>query len=410
MQSLSIYKGVLTQKQYLKLIAANVINRFGDSIDAIAFSWMAYQITGSTTWMAIIFGFNALPSILLMPFAGAWVERFNKQKIMVIADVGRGVLVAIAAYLYFKGQLNTAWLIAFSLALSTLEAYRIPSGIGIVPTILEKEHYTTGMSLNASASQVSMLIGMALAGAIIAGLGVEGAMLIDALTFFGSGLLIAWIKAPAMIAVDTAKSTWHLIKEGFVYLKEVNVIFILCLFGMMMNLLFTPMGVLQTPYVVDILHQEAYALSIMGIGSIAGSALGSFIFPMLNQKFSRHQLLSLGGIGIGIGFLAWAQISPQWSVSAIYIALGVMAVWTGIASGLLSTAVNVAFMHHVDKAYMARAGSIFNALVSLSVPVASMMLSAIAAALPLLTIMTLYGAIAILLFIALSFSKSLKTL
>jgi DHA3 family macrolide efflux protein-like MFS transporter len=410
MPSLSIYKGALTQKQYLKLIAANVINRFGDSIDAIAFSWMAYQITGSTTWMAIIFGFNALPSILLMPFAGAWVERFNKQKVMVIADLGRGILVAIAAILYLQGILNPYWLIAFSLSLSTLEAYRIPSGLGLVPTILEKEHYTTGMSLNASASQVSMLIGMALAGAIVAGLGVEGAMLIDALTFFGSGLLIAWIKAPAQVVNQAAKSTWHLIKEGFVYLREVNVIFILCLFGMLMNLLFTPMGVLQTPYVVDILHQEAYALSIMGLGSIAGSALGSFIFPMLNQKLSRQKLLSLGGIGIGIGFLGWAQISPQWSVPVIYTTLGILAVWTGIASGLLSTSVSVAFMHHVDKTYIARAGSIFNAMVTLSIPLASMILSAIAAAVPLLTIMTLYGIIAIALFVLISLAPSLKTL
>ena len=410
MPSIAIYKGVLTQKQYLKLIAANVINRFGDSIDAIAFSWMAYQITGSTTWMAIIFGFNALPSIVLMPFAGAWVERFNKQRVMVIADIGRGILVAIAAFLYMNAQLNPYLLIAFSLGLSTLEAYRIPSGLGLVPTILEKEHYTTGMSLNASASQVSMLIGMALAGAIVAGLGVEGAMLIDALTFFGSGFLIAWIKAPVMKLEQATKSTWHLITEGFKYLKEVNVIFILCLFGMLMNLLFTPIGILQTPFVVDILHQEAYALSIMGLGSIAGSALGSFIFPMLNQKFSRQRLLGLGGIGIGIGFLGWAQISPEWSVPVIYITLGALAVWTGIASGLLSTAVSVSFMHHVDKTYIARAGSIFNAMVSLSVPLASMMLSAIAVALPILTIMTLYGVIAIALFVLISLSPSLKTL
>ena len=408
MPSIAIYKGVLTQKQYLKLIAANVINRFGDSIDAIAFSWMAYQITGSTTWMAIIFGFNALPSIVLMPFAGAWVERFNKQRVMVIADIGRGILVAIAAFLYMNAQLNPYLLIAFSLGLSTLEAYRIPSGLGLVPTILEKEHYTTGMSLNASASQVSMLIGMALAGAIVAGLGVEGAMLIDALTFFGSGFLIAWIKAPVMKLEQATKSTWHLITEGFKYLKEVNVIFILCLFGMLMNLLFTPIGILQTPFVVDILHQEAYALSIMGLGSIAGSALGSFIFPMLNQKFSRQRLLGLGGIGIG--FLGWAQISPEWSVPVIYITLGALAVWTGIASGLLSTAVSVSFMHHVDKTYIARAGSIFNAMVSLSVPLASMMLSAIAVALPILTIMTLYGVIAIALFVLISLSPSLKTL
>ena len=50
------YRDVIKQKNYAVLLFTNLINRFGDSIDAIAFTWLVYQITGSASWAALIFG------------------------------------------------------------------------------------------------------------------------------------------------------------------------------------------------------------------------------------------------------------------------------------------------------------------------------------------------------------------
>ncbi len=410
MKLLSVYQGVFTQKQYMKLIFANIINRFGDSIDAIAYSWMAYQITGSASWMAIIFAFNALPSVFLMPFAGAWVERFDKKRVMMIADLGRGGLVAITAYLYWINMLNPYLLILFTVSMSTFEAFRIPSGLAIVPIVLKKEHYTSGMSLNSSVSQVSMLLGMAVAGAIVATFGVAGAMLVDAVTFIGSALIIGWIRVEHTVSASSKKNTLYLIKEGFDYLRTVKVIFILCLFGVLMNMLFTPIGILQTPYIVDILKLEAYALSVMGVGNISGMALGSFVFPMLSQKWRRQQIMAFGGFGIGLVYLAFTLVPAGGSLILTYGLIGVLSICLGINSGFLSTSVSVSFMHHVDKEYIARAGSIFNSMVSASVPLASMILSGLALIFPILTIMVVYGVFAMILFVFVYLSPALYEL
>ena len=61
------YKDIFRQKQYMKMILAQLINRFGDSIDAIAFSWIIYEITNNAMWSAIIFGINKLPSTSYHP-------------------------------------------------------------------------------------------------------------------------------------------------------------------------------------------------------------------------------------------------------------------------------------------------------------------------------------------------------
>ena len=68
------YKEVWKIRNCRKLLASNLINRFGDSIDSIAFTWLVYQITGSAAWSALIFGLNQLPSIFVQPLAGPFVE------------------------------------------------------------------------------------------------------------------------------------------------------------------------------------------------------------------------------------------------------------------------------------------------------------------------------------------------
>ena len=175
-------------------------------------------------------------------------------------------------------------------------------------------------------------------------------------------------------------------------------------------MLFTPIGILQTPYIVDILKLEAYALSVMGVGNISGMALGSFVFPMLSQKWRRQQIMAVGGFGIGLVYIGFTFVHGEWPLLLVYGLIGLLSVFMGINSGFLSTSVSVSFMHHVDKDYIARAGSIFNAMVSASVPLASLMLSGLALVLPILTIMTVYGLFAMILFVLIYFTPSLKEL
>ena len=70
---------MLSEKQFLKLILANVVSRFGDSLDVIAYTWIMYEVTGSESLMALIMGLNYVPTVLLQPFAGALVDRIKKK-------------------------------------------------------------------------------------------------------------------------------------------------------------------------------------------------------------------------------------------------------------------------------------------------------------------------------------------
>ncbi|MBO5524832.1 MAG: MFS transporter, partial [Roseburia sp.] len=176
------YREVFTQKEYLKLLLSNMINRFGDSVDVIAFEWLVYQVTGSAAWTAVIFGINNLPTVLLQPFAGVLVEGMNKKRVMVVTDCIRGVITAGLVALYLTGNVTPWILAAFTLLHSTVEAFSLPAGMALVPKLLEKKYYEYGTSLSNTVSTVVQLLGMGAAGVIIGVFGIWVAVLIDAVS------------------------------------------------------------------------------------------------------------------------------------------------------------------------------------------------------------------------------------
>jgi MFS family permease len=121
------YKEIIKQKEFMKTVIAALINRFGDSIDSIAFTWLVYQITKSAAWSAIIFGVNRIPTIFLQPLAGAAVEGKNKKQIMIVTDIIRGICVGLIATANSIGILNPWMMLASTVIISCAEAFRLPA-------------------------------------------------------------------------------------------------------------------------------------------------------------------------------------------------------------------------------------------------------------------------------------------
>lgn len=81
--------------QFSKLLIANAVSRFGDSIDMIAFAWLIYTITNSASGSAVIVGVNQFVSVMFQPFVGSIVESRNKKRVMVYADIMRFAAIFI---------------------------------------------------------------------------------------------------------------------------------------------------------------------------------------------------------------------------------------------------------------------------------------------------------------------------
>ena len=390
------YRAILRHRQYTKLIAANVINRFGDSIDAIAFTWLVYELSGSAAWSAIIFGVNMLPTVVLGPFAGALAEHMDKKRTMVITDMIRGLLVAVTAGLYVFGVLTPVLMLVITLMHSTVEAFRIPCGMAIVPRLLPKEDYDFGLSLNSSLSRVTEVVGLACAAGIIAAIGISGAIFIDGITFFLSALLIALIKAgqekengePA-----EKQDYWQTLKGGISYVVKTRAILNLCLLALLLNSLLVPLSALNAP-LVSMYNLGPEAMSVAGILLTAGAALGAFIYPFVKRRLSGKSVTIAGFLAISVCYGALVWLKELTDVPALFFAgICITLLLFSVTMALLSGHFNVMVMKQVNQDYLARVGSTMNALCTLAMPVISFCMGGLTLLMGLHGVLYLFGGI-----------------
>lgn len=399
------YKDVLKQKDFMKLIFANMINRFGDSVDAIAYEWLVYMLTGSAAWAALIYGINKIPTIFLQPIAGAAIEKMNKKRVMVVTDLIRGLCVAYIAFSYFAGFLQPWMLIVTTLIISSAEAFRIPCSNVVVVRVLSKETIDYGISLSSSVGTVIEMAGLAIAAGIIAAVGVSVAVGIDAITFFGSALIILTMNTHEVKADDAAKkgSYLTLLKEGGRYVVSTKLLFNFILVAILCNAIFVPLSSLQAPMVSEVLKSDAIMLSVFSMTISGGMLLGTIVFPMIISKISGKKLIATVGITMGLYHIALPVIGSTISNElAKYVAVGVISLIGGFIFSLLSTYVNATFFKIVEQDYVARTAAIMNAAATAAVPVVSFIVSIVTVRMAISPLFVITGIVILVLLVGMS--------
>lgn len=397
------YKQIFKQKEYCKIIIANMINRFGDSIDSIAFTWLVYEITGSATWSAIIFALNMLPTIVLQPFTGVAVERRNKKSIMVLSDMVRGFIVIALAAAYMKGVINPWIMAAFTLTISSVEAFCLPASTAIIPLVLEEKYYEFGISLNSALITVLQLIGTAVAGIIIGVFGVETAIFIDAVTFFGSALLKMCLKVKEDINKEVqssgCKQYFSDLKEGFTYLRKKQVLVNFCILTFLVNAMMVPMNSFLAPLVSDVLGQGSELLSAIGTATVIGMFIGSAVFPYVSKKINIGNAIFIYGVGLSVsgGILPLGSIVKE-NMALVYAITIMAAVGIGFFASILNTIINVQFLKCVQQDYLARTQSLLGAGSAAAMPVTSVFLGIMVNYVSVKNIMIISGILSAVLF------------
>ncbi len=390
------------------MIAANLISRFGDSVDAIAYSWMVYQLTGSTAWLSVILGVNMIPTVLFQPLGGGLTEYFRKKRVIVICDIARGAVVFLTGVCMLTGVLRPWHLLIFTFVNSSIEALRIPNGLAILPQILKKENYKAAISMDQGVRRTSELIGMGCAGIIIGWLGIGGALFVDAVTFLASGLLLSFLQ----VNEEKRKNVRFQIqgyagtlKEGFVYFKKSELAVMVCVICVVQNLCTLPIENLQAAYISEYLRLDVFAMSVGGTAITIGMILGALCLPAVSQKISEKRLLIQGGILIGILYFIYIMIGMIPVDAGKYISYFAAAFVFGVLNSMIGVTVQVIFVSRIPEEFVGRISGIFNALACSSLPVGSFLLAGLSAFFTIAELYLLTGTLSIAAFIFIGRSK-----
>lgn len=384
-------KSYIVLKKYpdfIKVWIAGVINTFGDSFDALAMSWLVYEITGSKFWFALNFTINAIPNLIIQPFLGVYIERLSKRWVMVITDVGRGVLVLTLIMITNLGYTNGYLILVFTFLMTCMESLRQPAATSLMPHIVDVEHFESATSLRQMSATLSALIGTSLAGIVIAMFGSIAALWVDGVSFFISALILIRLKTDARNRSIEKQSYSESLKEGWEtfihhpYLVKLTVVIFL------MQVFLTGINIIMTPITIEVIFGGPETLAFLNILFLLGTLFGSFIYPTLAQKYNPYTLFIVSGLVGCSGLLLMGTVGY---VSFMTAMMGISVTVLSVGFGILNPTINVSLMKSVDKDQLARVSALLNAAVYGSMPLGSLITTLLMTQIPLPLIAMTYG-------------------
>lgn len=184
---------MLAQSAFRRLWAAQTISRWGDTFSSVALVILVYRLTGSGVKVAGVVAFEIAPVIMFGFVAGALVDRHDRRRIMITADIGRA-LIAFGLVL-FHDQLGAVYGAAFGL--SALTVLFNPAASSVLPAIVDEADIVSANSAVWSAAVLSQIALAPVAGFVVATAGPSPAFLINAATFVASAGLLARLRLAA---------------------------------------------------------------------------------------------------------------------------------------------------------------------------------------------------------------------
>ena len=180
------FRDALAVGEFRTLWLAYALSVCGDQLAAVALSVLVYSRTGSPAWAALTYALTFLPDLLGGPLLAGIADLVPRKLVMITADVARAVLVGVMA---IPGQ-PIAVLVVLLFVVQLMSAPFTAARGAVVPAMLTGDRYVAGMTIMRMTYQLGSVAGFAVGGAVLAGLGTSHALLIDALTFVASALLV----------------------------------------------------------------------------------------------------------------------------------------------------------------------------------------------------------------------------
>ncbi|EGG37345.1 MFS transporter [Paenibacillus sp. HGF5] len=375
---------LLKIRPYLIYLSAQAITRLGDSLDSIAYSWMVYMLTGSELLMGTLFAFNFLPGLLFSLFTGTFVDRWPKKRVLALTYLSRGIVVSLTAFLYAIGSLEVWHLFVFTFLNSTLECFSRPAETSIVPRLLPKEQLLAGNSFSTSVSRSAELIGLSIAGALIALIGISGTILIDAVTFLIAAVIIAFMPNPEAAeqaefpgpVSEKERTVLGDIKEALLFVKQHSLLLITTILAMINNFCLAPLNVLQPVYVKETLGAGAGGLSVMGTALLIGMICSGLWIGRYGKSFKKSTLIMSGSIMLGIGYFALGIPGhlPAWRVESAAVCMFA----AGFAVSMLNAPISTYLMEVTPRHMLGRIGALMTVLCTAAIPVGSLITGLVA--------------------------------
>ena len=361
------HKGNDWQRNFFPLWIGQVLSLIGSRVVQFALIWYLAQTTGSATTLALAALVGLVPEILLGPIAGAYVDRWDRQLVMIVADGAVALASWVLAYLFWADAVEI-WVIYVILFIRSIGgSFHLPAMQASISLMVPEEQLTRVNGLNQMVNGVLTIAGPALGAFMLLLLPYYGVMLVDVATAILAIFLLMVVNVPLPDREDPGQeqpSLWLDLREGMGYLLGWRGLMIMVGMAMLTRFLLTPAYTLLPLMVSDYFNGPPGQLGLLegflGLGMLAGGVILS-----LWGGFKRRIYTTMAGfVVLGIGLLVMGLAPAGLFVVAL---AGVLVI--GLAVPLVDGPMMAILQASVDPNIQGRVFSLMGSLVGLAAPI-----------------------------------------
>jgi MFS family permease len=315
-QSWQFILRALKYRNYRLFFAGQTVSLIGTWMTRVATSWLVYRLTGSALLLGIVGFAGQIPTFVLGPFAGVWVDRWDRHRTLVVTQILSTLQSFALAGLALGGVITVNHIIWLSLAQGLINAFDMPARQSFVIEMVEnREDLGNAIALNSSMVNVARLLGPSIAGVIIAVSSEGYCFLIDGISYLAVIASLLAMKGLARPQPKTRKAIIHELKEGWRYaFGSVPIRSILLLLALV-SLIGMPYTVLLPIFAKEILHGGAHTLGFLMGASGIGALFGAMTLAARKSVRGLGRVVPIaaaifgaGLIGLGLSRILWLSL------------------------------------------------------------------------------------------------------
>jgi MFS family permease len=317
----------LRHRNFRLFFGGQSISLIGTWMTRIATSWLVYRLTGSALLLGTVSFAGQIPTFLIAPFAGVWVDRLDRRQVLIWTQALSMVQSLLLALLTFSGRITVGWILALSVMQGLINAFDMPGRQAfMVQMVGDRADLGNAIAINSSMVNMARLIGPSLAGMVIAASSEAWCFLIDGVSYLAviASLLAMRVHAPAIRR--KAASTLTELKEGWSYVSGFLPIRTILLLFAVVSLMGMPFVVLMPIFAVKVLHGGPHTLGFlmgaMGVGALISAlslAVRKSVRGLIRMIPIATAVFGFGLIGFGFSRSFWLSM-----VTVLIAGMGMM--------------------------------------------------------------------------------------
>ncbi|MVZ60744.1 MFS transporter [Sphingobacterium humi] len=353
-------------------VIGQAISLLGTWMQRIAISWLVYQLTGSVFWLGFVSFISLLPSLVLSPFIGAFVDRHKKYKLVFITQIGLMIQAGLLALLvYFKAE-SVLYLSILGFIQGVINAFDVLGRQSLLVSLVDdRKDLPNAIALNSSIFNAARMVGPAIGGILLSTYGELACFTLNFISFIPVIICLMLMNVQEKVLIIPNESAFEGLKQGFNYLRRSPHIMSLIVIMTFSSLLVIPYTSLLPAVARELFNGDERTFSWFESAAGLGAMIGAINMARLKtgDNLRYRVLFSALAMGISLVLLAFAHYLP----SALFFTMGV-----SFAMMSQNSSINTYIQTHAIPAYRARAMSYYVMAFQGIFPIGSLLTGAVA--------------------------------